>query len=419
MLDNSNKLFFHIDVNSAYLSWTAAKMLQLGLTNKDIREYPSIICGDPISRKGIVLAKSIPCKKYNIQTGETIHNALQKYPKLLMYPPDYELYMNCSNAMYKILQEYSPLIERYSVDECFICMSHHKKDYMNKAIEIKNRIEFELGFTVNIGISSRKLLAKMASDFKKPNNIHTLFPEEIKDKMWPLPIGDLFMVGAATKPKLLSLGCNTIGDLAKYDYGIIKSKFKSYGKMIYEYANGIDNSVVRDESFIDIKGIGNSTTTSVDINNREDAKRIILSLVETTSMRLRKNARMCKVVVISIKTSNFFMYSHQISLPNCTDSTEVIYNNLIKAFDEVWKGESIRHIGVRVTNLCSNQFYQPTLFDTDDNIDKKRALDKTIDQLRDRFGNTSVIRSTFINSNVKPLTGGVGEEDYLMMRSLL
>ena len=416
MLSDSDKLYFHIDVNSAYLSWTAAKLLQLGISDLDIRKVPSIICGDPINRQGIVLAKSIPCKKFNIQTGETIYNALKKYPKLLMYPPDYDLYMKCSNAMYEILKEYTPLIERYSVDENFLDMTHFKDEYMSKAIEIKNRIEFELGFTVNIGISSRKLLSKMASDFEKPNKIHTLFPSEVEAKMWPLPVDELFMVGRATKPKLQSLGINTIGELAKYDKSIIKSKLKSFGNMIHEYANGIDNSVVRSESYLDIKGIGNSTTTKMDICTREEAKQVILSLVETTSMRLRKNKKMGLVVAVSIKTNTFLKYSHQRTLNNYTDCTDEIYKEILKAFDEVWKNEKIRHIGVRVTNLCSNQYYQSSLFD-DNNIEKKRALDKTIDELRGKFGNTSVIRSTFLNSDVKPLLGGVGEEDYLMMNS--
>lgn len=412
------KIIFHIDVNSAYLSWTAVRQIQLGECSIDIRTIPAIIGGSTEDRHGIVLAKSIPAKKYNIQTGEPTLSAFEKCPNLKMFPPNYKLYMNCSNAMYELLTEYSPLIQRYSIDEVFVDMSHFKEDYLNKAKEIKDRIFNELGFTVNIGISTNKLLAKMASDFPKKNSIHTLFMEEIKDKMWPLPVSDLFMVGRATRGKLAKLNVETIGDLASYDIEILKSIFKSYAYVIHNYANGIDNSEVRSKNYLEIKGIGNSTTTKKDVATREDALKILLSLTETAAMRLRSSENMCGVIVISVKTNSFVRYSHQKTLINITDSTEEIFNAITEAFDEVWKGECIRQLGVRLTKLYSNEFYQRTLFD-DVKIDKMRALDKTIDQLRTRFGDKSVMRSVFVNSDIKPLSGGNGENDYPMMGSIL
>lgn len=182
----NEQIIFHIDVNSAYLSWTAVKQLQCGESIIDIRNIPSIIGGNSEDRYGIVLAKSIPAKKFKIKTGEPVVSALSKCAALKIYPPDYKLYMNCSNAMYDLLTEYSPSIQRYSVDEVFMDVSHFKNGYMNKAYEIKTRIQNELGFTVNIGISHNKLLAKMASDFPKKNAVHTLLQEEIKGKMWDL-----------------------------------------------------------------------------------------------------------------------------------------------------------------------------------------------------------------------------------------
>lgn len=412
------KIIFHIDVNSAYLSWTAIRMLQLGETTEDIRNIPSIVGGNRDERHGIVLAKSIPAKKYGIKTGETIVEALKKCPTLKIYKPNYKLYVSCSNAMYNFLYEYSPIIQRYSVDEVFMDMSHYKENYIEKAMEIKSKIKSELGFTVNVGISTNKLLAKMASDFNPKDSIHTLFKEEIKDKMWPLPVEDLFMVGRATKRKLDNLNISTIGELANFDLRLLESVFKSHGKVIYNYANGKDESLVRKYNYIDVKGIGNSTTIAWDVISEEEALRIILSLTESVATRLRNTESLCKVVSVSIKGFNFEKYIHQKTLENYTDSTEEIFNELSRAFKECWRGEAIRQIRVRVTNLCSNEFFQSTLFDNK-KIEKKRALDKTIDSLRNRYGNNSVIRSTFLHSGVKSINGGNGEEDYPMMGSIL
>lgn len=413
----SKKIIFHIDVNSAYLSWSAASMLSLGEDSVDIRKIPAVIGGSIAERHGIVLAKSIPAKKYNIKTGEPIVSAMTKCPNLKVYPPDYNLYLRCSDSMYNLLCEYSPLIQRYSVDEVFMDVSHFKDNYLLKAEEIKYRIEKELGFTVNIGISTNKLLAKMASDFPKKNAIHTLFPNEIKKKMWPLPVGDLFMVGKATEKKLRKINVITIGDLAVYDYGILYSIFKSYASVLYNYANGIDNSEVRSKNYIEVKGMGNSTTLKTDTRDKAYIFKILLSLVESVAMRLRHNGSLCSVICVSIKNNDFLNYSHQRKLQKNIDTTTDIFNVVKEIFNEMWMGEPVRQLGVRVTDLCSNEFYQSSFFD--DSIDKRRALDKTIDSIREKYGNNSIIRSTFINSNVKPLTGGIGEDNYPMMGSVL
>ncbi|VYT69436.1 DNA polymerase IV [Clostridium tertium] len=414
----SDRIIFHIDVNSAYLSWSAIRMLQLGETEEDIREIPSIVGGSTDDRHGIVLAKSIPAKKFNIKTGEPIVDALRKCPSLKIFRPNYRLYMDCSNAMYNLLYEYSPKIQRYSVDEVFMDMSHFKENYMEKSEEIKLRIKKELGFNVNIGISTNKLLAKMASDFEPKNSIQTLFKDEIEDKMWPLPVDNLFMVGRATKKKLDKLNINTIGELARFDLKLLCSVFKSHGTTIYNYANGNEESSVRKYNYIEVKGIGNSTTIAWDVTSREEALKIILSLTESVCNRLRNNNSLCKLVSISIKGFNFERYTHQRSLESYTDLTEEIFKELTIAFDESWREEPIRQLGVRVSKLCSNEFFQCSLFDSK-RVEKQRALDKAIDSIRDRYGNNSIIRSTFLHSGIKSINGGNGEDDYPMMGSLL
>lgn len=414
------RLIFHIDVNSAYLSWEATYRLQQG-EKIDLREIPSVVGGDEASRHGIVLTKSIPAKKFNIQTGETLHNAREKCPEIVIIPPTYSLYMQCSRAMNQILEEYTPSIQRFSVDESFLDFSNMENlypDYLILADTIRERIKKELGFTVNIGISNNKLLAKVASDFKKPDRVHTLFPHEIKSKMWPLPVEGLSMVGRATAPKLRKLNINTIGDLANYDLEILKSKLKSHGELIYNYANGIDFSEVRKSNHIECKGIGNSTTIAFNIEDKETVYKVLLSLCETVSMRLRDSQNCCSVVSVSIRGSDLIFYSRQKKLDVATDSTRKIWEIACYLFDNVWKGNPVRHLGIHITDFCNNDFYQCSLIDNF-NYDKDKAINKAIDSIRLKFGSTAIVRSCFLHSGISSMSGGVGEEDYPMMSSLL
>ncbi|WP_461206480.1 DNA polymerase Y family protein [Clostridium sp. DL1XJH146] len=420
MEDFKERIIFHIDVNSAFLSWEAARRLQYG-DEVDLRDIPSAIGGDEKSRHGIILAKSIPAKKYGIKTGESLRDAFGKCPVLKIVRPDYDLYMRCSNAMMEMLKEYSPSIQRYSIDECFIeFISNDRgcRELLQVALEIKERIKKELGFTVNIGISNNKLLAKMASDFKKPDRVHTLFKYEIEEKMWPLKIEDLFMVGRATAPKLRKLNINTIGDLANYDLEILNYKFKKHGAIIWEYANGIDHSNVRECNYIGMKGLGNSTTISFDVVDAETAKMVLLSLVETLCMRLRDAEKICSVVSVSIRNNEFENYSHQRKLGYFTNSTREIYKIVKELFDEAWKGKPIRHLGVRVTELCNEETHQLSIFEKTD-IEKDTKLDKTLDNLRLKYGKKAVVRSCFLNSGLKAVNGGNQEDDYPMMSSFL
>lgn len=415
-----SKIIFHIDVNSAYLSWESAYRLQQG-EELDLRTIPSVVGGDEASRHGIVLTKSIPAKKYNIQTGETLHNARMKCPELVIVPPRYWLYMKCSSAMNKLLQEYTEKTQRFSVDESFLDFSDMESlypDYMKLAEEIKNRIKNEFGFTVSIGISNNKLLAKVASDLKKPDAIITLFPHEIKEKMWPLPIEDLFMVGRATAPKLHKLNIFTVGDLANYDLTILKNRFKSFGQVIWNYANGIDFSEVRKSNYLEIKGIGNSTTIPFDVVDAETAHMVLLSLSETVGMRLRDSQNCCQVVSVSIRGGDLTFYSRQKKLPVATDSTRRIYESACYLFNDFWNGRPIRHLGVHVTEFCSNDFYQYSLLDTF-NYEKDRKINKAVDEIRLKYGHKAIERSCFINSGLNSMTGGVGEEDYPLMCAML
>ncbi|HEY8805760.1 MAG TPA: DNA polymerase IV [Clostridium sp.] len=417
-----SRLIFHIDANSAYLSWEAAYRLQQG-EKIDLREVASVVGGDEESRHGIVLTKSIPAKKFDIHTGETLYNARAKCPNIVIVPPRYWLYMKCSAAMHQIFQEYTPKIQRFSIDESFLDFSNMEllyPDYIELAKTIKERIKNELGFTVNIGISNNKLLAKVASDFKKPNRIHTLFPNEIKSKMWPLPVEDLFMVGRATAPKLHSLNINTIGELANYNLEILKNKLKSHGQVIWNYANGMEFSEVRKSNYIEMKGIGNSTTIPFDVYDRDTAHIVLLSLCETVSMRLRDSKNCCTVVSINVRGSDMISYSRQKKLIVATDSTRKIYEIACYLFDNVWKGNTIRHLGIHITDFCSNEFYQCSLLDSFD-YEKDKTINDTVDKIRIKYGSKAVVRSCFLHSGLNSMSGGMadGEEDYPLMSAKL
>lgn len=408
------KTIFHIDVNSAYLSWTAAYQLSKGATI-DLRDIPSVIGGDELSRHGIVLAKSIPAKRFGIQTGNPLRLALEQCPELTIAPPDYHLYNRASQSLMDTLREYSPMVQQFSVDECFVDFrSENYHDPLALAHTIKERVKHELGYTVNIGISTNKLLAKMASEFRKPDRVHTLFPDEIATKMWPLPVEELFMVGRKTAAKLHNSGIMTIGQLAHASPYYLENTFKSFGITLYLYANGIDDAPVRKSNFEVIKGVGNSTTIPFDATTKEVAYKVLLSLCETIGVRLRGGNFMTGVMSISIVSSKFTHCSHQCVLDTPTNATNQLYAISKQLFDELWDNEPIRKLGIRASRLQSSDFYQ-TSFMTDYDIEKEAKIDKCVDTLRYKFGNKAIYRASFIGSGLKPVNGGVSEEKYPVM----
>lgn len=401
------RIIFHIDVNSAFLSWTAVDRLKQGET-LDLREIPSAIAGDDSSRRGIILAKSTPAKAYGITTGEPTVFARRKCPTLVCVPPDFPLYSRCSEAMFRLLSTYSDRIEQFSIDEGFLEYTGMEALFgtpLAAAHKIKKQIWEELGFTVNIGISSNKLLAKMAGELEKPNKIITLFPEEIEEKLWPLPVEELFMVGRQTAPKLRKMGISTIGELAKYPVPLLEHEFKSFGQTLHQYANGIENSIVASaEETHEIKSISNSTTISHDVTNRTEAHKILLALSETIGLRLRCSHLSTLEIAVTIKTADFHVYSHQKQLLNAIDCTNAIYEAARSVFDGAWKGEPIRLLGIRAGKLCHEDWIQLSFTDADRT--KERKADAAMDVLRLKYGKDTIRRSTFAGSQEKAYEGG-------------
>lgn len=399
------QIFFHIDVNSAFLSWTAIKLLKEGELT-DPRTIPSIIGGDREKRHGVVLAKSIPAKNYGIKTGEPLVSALRKCPDLLVLPPDHKYYSKCSKKLMEHLYSFTSDIEQLSIDECFLDftgISHHYDSPEAAAIYIKDTIFKKFGFTVNIGISSNKLLAKMASDFKKPNLVHTLYPHEIERKMWPLPVSELYMAGNSSVKVLHNLGIFTIGDLAETPKDLIESHLKSHGRLLWEYANGIDDSPFFSEPPKN-SGIGNSTTLSEDVVDRESAFHVLLALSESVSKRLRDSKQRASSISVEIKYSDFVRVSHQMQLSASTNSTSTLYEKACYLFDGLWSGSPIRLLGIRTSKLASeDEPVQLSLFDMDtSSMEKRKKVDEAIDSIREKFGNYAIVRASFLNEPEKP-----------------
>ena len=408
----ADRVIFHVDANSAFLSWTAAYKCKVLGEELDIRNVPSVVAGDKESRHSIILAKSVPAKKYGIQTGEPLFQALEKCPDLVVVQPDYELYVEASRHFVEMLRQFSPAVEQYSIDEAWVDMTGTERLWGSPRVaaeKMRQRIWEELGFTVNVGISSNKLLAKMAGDFEKPNKVHTLFPEEVEEKFWPLPVRDLFLVGGATERKLKQLGIYTVGELAHADVRILKKRMGKHGETIWHFANGRNADAVAPEP-AENKGYGNSTTTARDVTTHQEAYQVFLSLCETVGMRLRKDNKCGSCVSIHIRTHEFQHASHQKMLLGATNLTSEIFEAACRLFDELWDGVTpLRQLGVQVTRLSNEPYQQYDFFSgvSPQQFEKKLKLDETVDALRDKFGEDIIRRAKFAQTPGAHMAGGL------------
>lgn len=368
----------------------------------DLREIPSVVGGDPKQRTGIVVAKSIPAKKYGIQTGEPMAMALRKCPNLVVVPSDFRLYTENSLAFKAICRDYAPVVESLSIDEVFLDMTGTSLIYPDPiatAHQIKDKIHEELGFTVNVGISTNKLLAKMASDFEKPDKVHTLFPAEIPEKMWPLPIRDLLFLGKASEKKLQDFGIHTIGELAREKESTIQALLgEKTGRQLYQYARGIDNSPVLAQAE-ESKGFSVEKTFNDDIVSVEQVLPILLEQCDIVATRMRRKGKKCSCISVTFRTLDFKNRSHQTSLSSATDVTDEIYENARRLFLEFWKGQPLRLIGVALTGLTDESFEQMSLFEDTKKKEQRQKLDATLDAIRMKFGNDKITRASIMNSN--------------------
>ena len=408
----AERVIFHVDANSAFLSWTAAYKVKVLGEEADIRLVPSVVAGDKASRHSIILAKSTPAKKYGIQTGEPLFQALEKCPDLVIVQPDYELYVEASRHFVAMLRQYSPAVEQYSIDEAWVDMTGTEGLWGSPRLaaeRMRRQIWEELGFTVNVGISSNKLLAKMAGDFEKPNKVHTLFPEEIENKFWPLPVRDLFLVGAATERKLKMLGIYTIGDLAHADLKVLKKRLGKHGETIWHFATGRNADMVTPEP-AENKGYGNSVTTAKDVTTFDEGHQVLLSLCETVASRMRRDGKSGGCLTIHLRTNEFKHFSHQSQLLGATNITGEIYREACQVFDEAWDGVTpLRQLGVQMTKLSQEPYQQFDFLSgmTPMQYERKLRLDETVDALRDKFGEDVIRRGKFAQMPGQHMAGGL------------
>lgn len=390
----NDRLIFHVDVNSAFLSWEAVDRLCNGET-LDLRTVPSCVGGDPDRRTSIVSTKSIPAKKYGIVTGEPVANALRKCPDLIVVKPNFELYKKMSHEFKSILNEYTPLMQSFSIDEVFMDMSGMEllyPDPIKLAHEMKNRIRDELGFTVNVGIGRNKLCAKMASDFEKPDKVHTLFPDEIADKMWPLPVGELFGCGESTAKKLIEMHIKTIGELAGTSESLLLNVFgEKSAHYLHNAANGIDDSPVINEER-EAKSYSVENTTEDDVTDFETASHILLAEADIVGGRLRADEVKAFTITVIFRTGDMKRHSHGRKMENSTDITSEIYDTAVMLMKESWKGEPLRLIGLSASDIDKDGFQQMSLFGEEEK-EKQKNLDKALDKIRSKYGNDSVMRA--------------------------
>lgn len=394
------RIIFHIDVNNAFLSWSAIDLLNQGY-KYDIRNSYAVIGGDEKARHGIVLAKSNSAKKMGIKTADTLYSARKKCPALRVYPANYAFYKEMSNKLFQFLSKYSPDIEIASIDECYLDYSKVEKLYGDAytfAKKIQKEIYDTLKFTVNIGIANNKLCAKMASDFSKPYKIHTLYKNEIEEKMWPLPVDELFGIGRKTAPKLHQLKIHTIGDLAKANVKQLELFFKNQAFAMIKSANGIDESPVVSEASIP-KGIGNEVTLQKDIRQKRDLYPYLLGLSENVALRLRRQKKYAYVVVVTLKDSYFRRTSHQKKLTNATNITKEIYDVACTILNEM-EFESVRLIGIRLDHLTEVSNHQVSLFEDIESRRESSELEQTIDKLKDKFGLSVIKKASLLEQNI-------------------
>lgn len=389
----AERIIFHIDVNNAFLSWTAVQLLEEGY-NIDIRTIPAIIAGDESKRHGIVLAKSPIAKKYGIVTAETIYQAKMKCPNLKIFSPNHEIYQRKSKQLMNYLKTFTPIMEQFSIDECFLDMTGTKYLYTNHlelAYKIKDEIKEKFGFTVNVGIGNNKLCAKMASDFEKPDKVHTLLKSEIKEKLWPLPVNDLFMCGKKTSIELNKMNIYTIKDLAEYDFQKLEKKFKSQAKYLKQAAWGIDESKV-EERKDKRQSISTTRTLPHDEENREKLKEVLFVQTEDVCRQLREQNLYASTIAIIYKDKYFKSTTVQEQLENATDNTKEILKKINSLFEKSYNNMPVRLIGVRLANLTKFKNTQVSIFDTEiDNDSKEESIQKTVDKINKKFGSSLIM----------------------------
>jgi len=388
------RLILHSDLNCFYAAVEC-------LYDKSIREKPVAVCGDPEKRHGIILAKNYIAKAYGVSTGEVIWQAVQKCPKLVLVPVHFDRYKKYSRLVRDIYYSYTNLVEPFGLDEAWLDISKPDGDFkyaLETAESISNEIKRNLGLTVSIGVSFTKSFAKLGSDYKKPDAITVISPENYKQIVWPLPVNDLLYIGRATTERLRRLGINTLGELAQSSEKCIQSHLGKNGLKVRSWARGEDFEAVNDYIYRrDIKSVGNSVTLPYDIYKNDDISITLMVLAESVAYRLREDGLRCTTVQIDIKEDTFYHYSAQKKLeyPSCV--SEDIYLAAMELFQKKHRdGSAIRSLGVRGCDLDSSGVIQMSLNPSFERSMTQLELDKMLDKIRKKYGHDSIKRGMML-----------------------
>jgi len=396
-----NRTILHCDCNSFFASVET-------VLNPDYRGVPMAVCGSPEDRHGIVLAKNEEAKRYGIKTAETVYSAKRKCPELVIASPHHDAYSEFSKRINAIYAEYTDLVEPFGIDESWLDVTASKRIFGSGeriAELIRERIKREIGLTVSIGVSFNKVFAKLGSDYKKPDAVTVISKENFKDIVYPLPVGDLLYVGRKTEQVLAAMGVRTIGNLAATSRELLKMKLGKMGEMLYEYANGLDESPVSADNGAEIKSISNGFTFKHDLVSREECRTGIEFLCDEIGARLRKRSLKCATVALTIKDTYLRSIQRQRPLEFHTDISREISECAFDILCEEWsESKPIRMITVSVSGLidASHSYMQLDLFaDAEENTrDKDRKREETLDTIRRKFGATSISTGAIIDSDI-------------------
>ena len=405
------RVILHSDCNGFFASVEC-------LYNPEIRNKPVAVCGDADLRHGIILAKNEIAKKYNVYTGEAIWQAKKKCPELVAVQAHYDRYILFSEMATRIYKDYTDMIEPFGLDESWLDVTASVENFKEGAAiaeEIRKRIKYELGITVSIGVSFNKIFAKLGSDYKKPDAVTLITPQNYKEIVHPLPARDLLGVGRATEKKLLNLGIHTIGDIATSEKNILKAHIGKFGEILHEFANGQDYSPVKKLGHINLpKSIGNSTTTFRDMKNFQDAEIVLTVLCDSVCRRAREQKLSAQVVAINVRDTDLYIINRQIKLERSTNiSSEVLHHALNLLKENYTFRKPIRSIGVTLSEFTDDTAAQQTsLFEDETKRDKKIMLDKSLDKLKNRFGSYCVRPASLLKD--KALSSFSPKEEHIV-----
>lgn len=395
-----SRLIFLVDMNAFFISCEMAR-------NPELKGKPAAVAGDPKQRSGIILAANYEARKYKVKTTMVLHEARKLCPELVLVPPDHEYYEKQSKAVMDILARYTPVIQQNSIDEAWMDLTGCEKLFgspQDIARNIMDVISKELDLWCSIGISENKFLAKMGSELKKPRGITELYVRDIEEKLWPLPIREMYGIGRQTEQKLMDYAIYKIGDIANCKLEFLKSNFGKYGEELHKLANGIDNSPVVPNPMYDSKSISRSTTLPFDTNDISYIRNIMLSLAEEVGYEARKYGYKGKTIAITIKYDDFSVITRQHTV-SPTYLTKDIYNTALKLYEgNKGRNKLIRLLGVGLSNFEDNDAEQMSIFDLIDNnngVRKEETIEKTIDKIRERFGNKKIVRGSMLKNDKK------------------